>query len=156
MNSIKMKKIIVVLAALLVFESGCSDSNSEQEASAVDFNKSNMNGVFVIAESPEIHDSHYKITILGRQDYSNCDKHCPIVYTYISVIGEGDPPQLIDSYIGSGFDWRLDEWANLPDIPLFDTNKAAVAIMSFIPRESPNGQRRSLSLEIYWREIVIN
>jgi hypothetical protein len=74
---------------------------------------------------------------------------------YLSVMGEGDPPENHATFLGSGYDWRVENWVFLPTVPLFDSDRPAVVELSFIPSISPNGARSMKTIEVFRDRVEI-
>lgn len=107
-----------------------------------------LKGVFTIAVSPSEYQPYYLVQVLGKYNYDQCQKQCPVVDLYLTVIGEGDPPEMESFFAGSGFAWKFEGWEELPQAPLTDSGNSVRLRLSRFPVGESHGARETLKLSI--------
>lgn len=114
-----------------------------------------LKGVFLVAESPARYPNYYRIQVFGKYNYQECESSCPLVDLFVSVIGEGDAPEMASFFLAPGFAWKLERWESLPEVPLTDTDEPVRMLLSRIPVEKPNAERESLRVNVDLSDVQI-
>lgn len=143
---------VLVLSALAGMVS-CDSSSAP--AAADDSVAKALEGVVAIAASPTEYLNYYRIQLFGKYNYKSCGKQCPVTELYVSLIGEGDPPEMASFFIASGYGWKLESWEHLPESPLTESNQFVKIRLSRIAVEAPHGERQSLDVTVNFDEVRI-
>ena len=148
-----MNQSILLVASILAATISCNSSAARTATS--DPVAKALEGVVAIAESPTEYLSYYRIQLFGKYNYKSCRKQCPVTELYISLIGEGDAPEMAAYLIASGYGWKFESWEHLPKSPLTESNQFVKIRISRIPVEAPYGERESLDVSVNFSEARI-
>ncbi len=134
----------VIVATFLVSISSCAEVEGIRKNN---FSES-LRGVFLLAETPSELRTFYRVQLFGRYNYVGCHQNCPVVEAYITLIGEGDAPEMASFHIGNGFAWQLDQWERLPKAPLSESGQSLLVRLSRIAVDSPYAAREIIRIRV--------
>lgn len=146
-----MARLNLLILSIVVSTVSCSS----RSLPAGDPTARALAGVVPIATSPAEYLNYYQLNVFAKYRYDDCSRHCPVVDLYVSLIGEGDPPEISSFFVASGYAWRFESWEQLPAAPLPDSGQSVRMRLSHIPAQVPTGERQELYVSANFERLRI-